>query len=554
MKGFVRKIKTSVGLERRHLLKHSREGIDEDNLLPADPGPDDSDDSDDDGETLEQRYIDSLGGTTDAAESEKTEEAGITAEFKDDAANTEGWKDADPIVFSDFMLKSALDHYNNAKAIMSPEDPRMKNINSALFTWILKILGAITTDEESPEVKAILDDLATYAPFEDLRDLMFKSQRQKLDKAEWARYGNAIEQCTELFIGRADVVVATIAQLTMEWAKDIHFDWKIVDEATMISDGQFVAIWGDSDLMVIVGDQRQLGKRIMSKPTENPFNDQLRYGLFVRFVENNWPYFMLRVVMRSTAGLEVVCSELFYQGLLKPGEGTALVARPTTRLWQKETRALYPALKEAPTNLAYPICLNITSESEGEAFGTSFINRFNASAVMDHVVWLVENGIARTNQIGIATPYAGQVSLYLELFRQLDKSKHQWQLIRVGSTGWWQGGQAKNMIVDLVRGSNDQGNLGFVSDGHRLNVLLSRQEDTLTIVGDRDCTKIPITGDDQKDKKILERRNDTNRYMIKLFKWMENKGRLVEIRGEPLYQKYEKMMTAALTATLFLYS
>lgn len=52
--------------------------------------------------------------------------------------------------------------------------------------------------------------------------------------------------------------------------------------------------------------------------------DQLRYSPYVRFIENNWPYFILREVMRSTAGLEVLFSEFFYRGQLTPAEGTAL--------------------------------------------------------------------------------------------------------------------------------------------------------------------------------------------------------------------------------------
>ena len=94
----------------------------------------------------------------------------------EEARNTEGWKDAEPVIFSDLLLKSALENYNKAKAIMSPEDPWMKMIDSALSTWVLKIIGVIPKDN-TPEVNVILDDLASNAAFQELRDLMFKSQR-----------------------------------------------------------------------------------------------------------------------------------------------------------------------------------------------------------------------------------------------------------------------------------------------------------------------------------------------------------------------------------------
>lgn len=101
------------------------------------------------------------------------------------------------------------------------------------------------------------------------------------------------------------------------------------------------------------------------------------------------------------------------------------------------------------------------------------------------------------------------------------------------------------MIVDLVRASNYQRYPGVVSDGRRLNVSLSRQENALTIVGDKACIKVEVTGDHQEDKKTLEKRNATNRYIIQLFKWMENKDRLIEVHGESLYQKYDNMSSAA---------
>ena len=47
---------------------------------------------------------------------------------------------------------------------------------------------------------------------------------------------------------------------------------------------------------------------------------------------------MLREVMRSTAGLEALCSDLFYFRQLKPGEGTSLDARPMSLKWHKEIR------------------------------------------------------------------------------------------------------------------------------------------------------------------------------------------------------------------------
>lgn len=54
----------------------------------------------------------------------------------------------------------------------------------------------------------------------------------------------------------------------MEWAMDIKFDWRIIDESTVMSEGQFVQLWRECDLVILVGDQQQLGRPSMSKATQ----------------------------------------------------------------------------------------------------------------------------------------------------------------------------------------------------------------------------------------------------------------------------------------------
>ena len=95
---------------------------------------------------------------------------------------------------------------------------------------------------------------------------------------------------------------------------------------------------------------------------------------------------------------------------------------------------------------------------------------------------------AGPSEIGVATPYAGQVNKDLEFLRKVQKDRpdHDWRSLRFGTTEWFMGREALYMIVALVRGSNDHGELGFMSDGSRLNVLLSRQKQALVIFGDKE--------------------------------------------------------------------
>ena len=147
----------------------------------------------------------------------------------------------------------------------------------------------------------------------------------------------------------AHAVVRTIAQLGKDWAKGIVFPWKIVDEATKLTETQFVQIWSDdTELAMMIGDHAQLGPTVLSKPSQNPFARQLASPPYSRFVENGHPYHMLKEVMRATAGLEVITSDVFYEGRLKPGINTSFEHRPISVKWQNEIRLRYPDLKAEP--------------------------------------------------------------------------------------------------------------------------------------------------------------------------------------------------------------
>ena len=98
------------------------------------------------------------------------------------------------------MLTAAEENYENAKATMHPEDPRMKTRESALWTWVLKVLGMIEKLGTSPKVKLLLEQLGEKAPWKQLHGLLLKPKKQELNNAEWTSYGNLHEECGSMFV------------------------------------------------------------------------------------------------------------------------------------------------------------------------------------------------------------------------------------------------------------------------------------------------------------------------------------------------------------------
>ncbi len=156
----------------------------------------------------------------------------------------------------------------------------------------------------------------------------------------------------------------------MEWSKDISFDWNVVDEATVMTEVQCIAVTRRSPITIWMGDQQQLGTTIISKPIQNPFCEQLRFSPFVRFIENGHSFHLLREVMRMGSGLDYISSEIFYNGKLIPGETTDLnhPTRETGRKLQEVIRSRYPTLQHEPKGLFYPFAINITAESVSSSY------------------------------------------------------------------------------------------------------------------------------------------------------------------------------------------
>ncbi len=379
------------------MTRHARKDIDPSTLKPADPEP----------------HRESAPEDDDDEEEASPKATKKPVDIEQEVVG-EGWEDDDGFVLDDYMFKDAKATYENAKAFMSPEDPPMKVIAHALWTWMLKVIGIIEHVSEDEDVTKTLKRMAADPNFVGLRDLYLKSKTQLLNRAERTQYDKHINECASIFIRDATLAtVCTMSQFMMDWSQEIAFDWVIVDEATVMTEAQAIAFTRRSSITLWMGDQKQLGTTIVSKPRENPFSEQLRLSPFVRFIENGHPFHLLREVMRMGNGLEDMSSQIFYDGKLIPGEGTAFddPKRETGRKLQAVVRERYPALRHEPKGMFLPFGINITTQSvvEHKGLGTSRENPFNASAVVDIINWFLETDIVSTSEDGIATPYAARV-------------------------------------------------------------------------------------------------------------------------------------------------
>ncbi|KAK7402461.1 hypothetical protein QQX98_011788 [Neonectria punicea] len=198
---------------------------------------------------------------------------------------------------------------------------------------------------------------------------------------------------------------------------------------------------------------------------------------------------------------------------------------------------LYPSLKDADTVKAYPEIMGMKKrlfwfhhdqlETVGEnndAITTSRSNQFGVEMTAALVSHLSRQGKYAPGDIAVLTPYLGQLQLLRRRMESMfeicvnDRDLDELETlqadssetppptslvskttllnsVRVATVDNFQGEEAKVIVISLVR-SNPQHNCGFLKTSNRINVLLSRAQHGMYILGNSDTYKeVPIWAD-----------------------------------------------------------
>ncbi|KAF3200213.1 hypothetical protein TWF106_003447 [Orbilia oligospora] len=187
---------------------------------------------------------------------------------------------------------------------------------------------------------------------------------------------------------------------------------------------------------------------------------------------------------------------------------------------------LYPELQDHEVTTRYPDVAglkrrlfwldhrNFEDPSDPGETMQSKTNTWEAKMVVSLVTYLARQGVYKTGEIAVLTPYINQMRMLMEMFEdivdydisdrdmeeldvpdadevdlqgrkkrpQIKKSKVL-DRIRIATVDNFQGEEATVIIVCLVR-SNERNNCGFLKTTNRINVLLSRAKHGMYIIGD----------------------------------------------------------------------
>lgn len=268
-------------------------------------------------------------------------------------------------------------------------------------------------------------------------------QRMKLEKQGLHAYGVAVSTCSG--IGHST------------WEK-VAFPLVVVDECTQsILPSALVPISQGAERIVLLGDEKQLPPTILH---EEAAHAGFQRSLFERLVAGrpDWAV-LLDVQWRMHPSIAEFPLREFYGGRVTSHDSCLERVPVEGFAW--------------PASGVRVLCVDV--QGWEESAGMSRQNPLEADAI----VQLLTRVTLRPQDIGVITPYKGQVKL---LRRMLQKAG--FGTVCVDTVDGFQGSERELILFSAVR-CNCGGRMGFVTDCRRMNVALTRARIGLIVVASR---------------------------------------------------------------------
>ncbi len=233
----------------------------------------------------------------------------------------------------------------------------------------------------------------------------------------------------------------------------------VVDEATQAIEPAVWTAVPHVQRLVLVGDPNQLGP-VVTEPG-NP----LERSLLVRLMEAGLDLVALDEQHRMHTEIQRCVEEVYGTGYHP--------ADPVARHLLRDL----PGIAESEATRTPVLWVDTAGagfDEERDPVTMSLRNAGEARVVAFAVDRLRKAGVA-ADDIGVIAPYSAQVALL--------RAEPSLAGIEVATVNAFQGREKEAIVCSFVR-SNDRGELGFVADGRRLTVALTRARRGLVIVGD----------------------------------------------------------------------
>ncbi|GIL42418.1 hypothetical protein Vafri_393 [Volvox africanus] len=370
----------------------------------------------------------------------------------------------------------------------------------------------------APELRGVSLEARIAGTAAGQRAARLRRQAQGLRGSEaWTFISQALEleeAAARDILSGAQVVAATCIGCGEARMQALSFPVVVLDEATQATEPHsLVPLLGQVRQVVLVGDPRQLPPTVKSQEAAEL---GLNIPLFERLQLMGLVPLLLDTQYRMHPAIAAFPSATFYGGKLLSAPDPRDRAPPRAFPWPnpKVPVCFIPVRGcESRTNTVND------AATPGGAAGYSYQNNEEAEMVAAVVAALLTPGsaagLAGPGDIGIVTPYNGQVRCLQQLLvngsrlsRGLGQGARPGSFLRattttavassddeglsregavleIKSVDGFQGREKEVIVFSTVR-SNPAGRLGFVADGRRLNVAITRARRGLVVLGNPD--------------------------------------------------------------------
>ena len=260
-------------------------------------------------------------------------------------------------------------------------------------------------------------------------------------------------------VDSSDVILATNSSSALEAIARIKFDVAIIDEASQATIPSVLIPIAKAHRFILAGDHKQLPPTIISDRagalSKTLFEELIRMYPFKSQLLNT-QYRMNSLLMEfpnrefynNSLKSDLSVNDINIKDILDSGNSEeALLFIDTSHVHDNRERHLKDS--------------------------KSIVNEIEAEIAVGIADDYLNDGVSE-DEIGIISPYADQVKIIQDMTP-----------IEVKTVDGFQGREKEIIIISTVR-SNNNGNIGFLSDLRRLNVAITRAKRKLIIIGNKD--------------------------------------------------------------------
>lgn len=303
------------------------------------------------------------------------------------------------------------------------------------------------------------------------RNLLFQEARQLLkdastleDYIQWEQFENS------------QVIACTPVVSSGRLMREKRFRTVFIDEAAQALEPMSWIPITRADRVIFAGDHCQLPPTVKSRKAEE---GGLKYTLFERVVRNQpEATALLRTQYRMHENIMQFSNKMFYESRLE----SDVTVKDNLLSFDENDDLLHRPLEFIDTagcgfnEQQNPETLSISNPEEADLLLKhlgNVLEQYDRSQPAD----------ASLLRIGIIAPYRQQTEYLSQRLEEQPYYKDTRHIFSVRTVDGFQGQERDIICISLVR-SNDNGEIGFLSDTRRMNVALTRAKRKLLVFGD----------------------------------------------------------------------